>query len=291
MRFRSLSGPPLGILCARVLVLLVVASFASTSARAAEPIKESLWAMLEEIYYRYNRYSFASVVRLGSRGDMRRALDGQLRVEFDPSMRPAGKYYPGSDLLVVKSFALDNEGDLVTVYHEFFHHLLDINGSPGCMEDEAYTAILEDRLDWLNRLARFEDRYRAATSLTEQTCRVLVDQWQRVESGWRNGGTGAVRSVLSGPYTFFDSSGTCGSVEARYYLTAERIRYWDNALKFRVRIEDVSPLYRPKLQQCQSLLTNTQTSGSCQDLCHKCELERREKGRPGFWCALCQMCR
>ncbi|MBK9154129.1 MAG: hypothetical protein IPM25_07920 [Chloracidobacterium sp.] len=90
-----------------------------------------------------------------------------MTVEFDPSFHLQGKYLPrvalvqyiANDKMIVNSLEATATK---TLWHEMLHRLIfRVGGGSPCSEEEVYAYMNEDRVSWLQRVERVEQRYRA----------------------------------------------------------------------------------------------------------------------------------
>lgn len=223
---------------------------------AVADTNDSVGMILDEFLESYRPYSFGDKVRLADTRKVHGDLYQYLDIQVDSTLSVQGKYYPSearfprnarNHLLLIQTTSIT--GQPVTLWHEFVHHMIRLQGGEECGPEETYTELTEMRVQWLNWLVSFDEQFKRTESLTDDACNALVRKWEDLEGKWKTRKDGN----LSGPFRWQDPGGTCKK-DAWFTIDSGFIARWDQRLGVDIDINKIKPLYQWKLDKCEDSL-------------------------------------
>ncbi len=241
------------------LLLVFVFLFLSlrlAQAASEEELKQKLLGDLNGFLQSYSKYKFNKAISLGDYNMIQEAMSTGFDIEIDPSLKFTGKYYPGQarvfgklgvrdDLIVLKDEP--GHGANVTLYHEMLHHLINRKKlNPGCLDEETYMQLIEDRITWLKKLTYFEKQCDLAAKESDSNAKneKLKKYWNdNIESAWKQQKGITYAQNLSGPYEFEDADASCGVSGAKGHIDPDFVKKVDNALGIDVDVNKIRNFY------------------------------------------------
>ncbi len=211
----------------------------------------------------FRQRGFNQVITLGNSSAVQKALKKDLTVEVDPSLSTMGKYTPRdarwfgilrNHLLQVRTMDVTNNFvGLKTVWHEFLHHMINLEGGEECGPEEAYMELVENRADWLGYLNTFDQYVNSVKVVDRTACDQIKRRWDKLSSLWEsfNG------NHLSGPFSWQDPGGdTCDVFDETYTVSSDFIKKWDKKLGIDINVEKLRSFYDNKVRSLPSSLSS-----------------------------------
>lgn len=250
------------------LLLLPVSLLMAIGTQAGQPtvpnVRHQTWVYLESFLSSFDDTSFGADVSLGDRDRIQLALSLDLDIDVDSDLEAIGRYDPpdarwgGSvfgwrlrnSLLTVRELT-DDFSARKTLWHEFLHHMIFIEGGEACGPEEAYLELLEERVDWLSLLVPFDRYVRSIDAIDRNTCQQVQRRWQLRVDRWE----GEPGTDLGGPYGWQDPGGTtCGDADRIYRITSTFIERWDRALGIDIDLATIATRYEQTIETRPSSL-------------------------------------
>lgn len=241
-----------------IIFILLFLFFGLAYAESQQELKQKLLQDLNGFLQSFSQYRFSKVLSLGDYGMVQEAVNTNFDIEIDPNFKFTGKYYPGQarmfgklgvrdDLIILKDEP--GRGANVVLYHEMLHHLINRKKlNLGCLEEETYMQLVEDRYNWLRRLVNFEKKSDSLGKESDPGVKVkaLRESWKPLEDNWKEKKgivTITYAQNLSGPYEFEDADGSCGTVGAKGHIDPDFIKKVDSALGINIDINKIRDFY------------------------------------------------
>ena len=258
-----------------VLTITLVASLAWTESIAPQTNFQAVSAnALSAFTHQYDGTDFGKVIRLG--GDKMVPYLAHMEVVIDPTMSKPGWFrvhvLSGVPYMTIQSTNFTSFYSSLTLWHETIHALVHAAGGAPCPEDEAYAYLSEARIDWLNKLKKFETSYNAK----QLTNKVLRANWDALAAEWNNAnkfkktypeiGGPAVQN-LSGPFWSQDADNTCKEGTGKWTkVDAAYVSKWDSILGIDINLAKIRAVYKrldlPDLNSGKLLVRVMDTEGN-----------------------------